>query len=258
MKTKKSEYQPEEYWSEVASRIEERSDGEYVAGDDEPFYRYKREKFLSLLTEIPFDGLNILEVGPGPGGNLKAINEKFDCQINGADISQNMIDLATENLGDAAKLVKIDGTELPFNDRNFDLIFTATVLQHNTDDQMMKTILKEIARVSNKYVYLFERIEHQLKGDDLCMGRPVSYYSDLMNDFGYKLDEKKFINIRTSYLVSGAIRKIFNPKARKEGEGHTKLSIFLQNVTLPITKVLDSIFKSNTDLARLKFVRKEG
>ena len=46
----KPDYHPEKYWSEVGERIESREDAHNViAGDDEPFYRYKREKFLGLL-----------------------------------------------------------------------------------------------------------------------------------------------------------------------------------------------------------------
>ncbi|MBC36107.1 MAG: hypothetical protein CL663_08720 [Bacteroidetes bacterium] len=66
-----SSYHPEKYWSEVGSRIQEREQGKNViAGDDEPFYRYKRVKFLKLLKEIDFDRKKVLEVGCGPGGNL--------------------------------------------------------------------------------------------------------------------------------------------------------------------------------------------
>jgi hypothetical protein len=40
-------YQVESYWSCVADEIRKRASGRYVAGDDDPYYRYKRAKFLS-------------------------------------------------------------------------------------------------------------------------------------------------------------------------------------------------------------------
>ena len=44
-----SEYHPEPYWSDVAKRIKARKGKNVIAGDDEPYYRYKRERFLDLL-----------------------------------------------------------------------------------------------------------------------------------------------------------------------------------------------------------------
>lgn len=35
-------YDDEDYWSKVGKEIEERGEGNIIAGDDEPFYEYKR------------------------------------------------------------------------------------------------------------------------------------------------------------------------------------------------------------------------
>ena len=45
-------YNPETYWSEVAKRIKSRKGKNIIAGDDEPFYRYKRKKFLKMLNSL--------------------------------------------------------------------------------------------------------------------------------------------------------------------------------------------------------------
>jgi len=47
-------YHPEPYWNEVAKRISRREKAKIIAGDDEPYYRYKREKFLKLFDKIDF------------------------------------------------------------------------------------------------------------------------------------------------------------------------------------------------------------
>jgi hypothetical protein len=90
----------------------------------------------------------------------------------------------------------------------------------------------------------------------LCKGRPVSYYEGLCAAQGFELDSTSFINIRVSYYVCGAIRKGLNPKQRKEGEPLNMVSLFLQNVTLPVTRILDRIFPSQKDVGRLVFKRK--
>ncbi|HZV43771.1 MAG TPA: methyltransferase domain-containing protein, partial [Saprospiraceae bacterium] len=151
-------YHPEPYWSDVAKRIKSRSGKNVIAGDDEPYYRYKRKQFLALLKEVDFKGKNVLEIGSGPGGNLKELLSLSPAKLTGADISNDMIELAKSNLPESVSLVKTNGTTLPFADRSFDYVFTATVLQHNTDEQMLEQLINEICRVSAEQVFIFESI----------------------------------------------------------------------------------------------------
>lgn len=250
-----SNYHPEPYWTKVAERIKGRSKGNVIAGDDEPYYRYKRSRFIEMLEGINFENKKVLEVGCGPGGNLEIILKHNPRELHGVDISQNMIDIASEILKNTVILKKINGTELPYEDQYFDIVFTATVLQHNTDDKMMRQILSEICRVSKNQVFLFERIDKKIKGDELCLGRPVNYYADICKRFGFSHIGTDFINIHTSYLVSGVIRKVFNPASRQEGESPTHLANTLQAITLPLTKKLDKVIKAERDIAKMEFTR---
>jgi len=251
------QYQPEKYWTEVGKRIKERDQGENViAGDDEPYYRYKRERFLELLKTVEVSNKSILEIGCGPGGNLVELLQTNAKSLAGVDISQQMVELAKQKLPSKVEITKVNGTVLPFEDNTFDIVFSATVLQHNTDDTMMRSLMGEMSRVSKSKVIIFERIEQEIKGDDLCLGRPISYYSAIMKENGYELLTKEHINIRASYYISGGIRKLLNPKTRQEGEPLNSLSVFAQNITLPITKLLDKVFTSGNDVTKLEFVKK--
>ena len=256
-KEQHQDYHPEDYWSEVGKRIAERETGNVIAGDDEPYYRYKRNRFLEMFHAIPFKGKSVLEIGNGPGGNLIEVWKHQPSRLTGVDISAEMVALAKKNVPEGIEIIKINGTELPFADQTFDIVFTSTVLQHNTDEKMLYQIIEELCRVSKDKVYLFERIEKEITGDELCLGRPVSYYANIMIENDFKLIREEFINIRSSYYVSGAIRKGLNPTTRKEGEPLNKLSLYLQNLTLPITKQLDKIFTSKKDIAKLTFERRE-
>ncbi len=63
---------PQGHWSGVGQRIRQRSQGREIAGDDSLYFRYKRALFLSTLMPLmPVDGRSILELGCGPGGNLR-------------------------------------------------------------------------------------------------------------------------------------------------------------------------------------------
>jgi len=251
-----SDYHPEPYWSAVADRIKSRGDHNVIAGDDEPFYRYKRNRFLSMLLSVDFKDKSVLEIGHGPGGNLLEIMKKAPSRLAGADISDAMIALAKENTQNRVELFKTDGTKLPFKDGAFDLVFSATVLQHNSDDKMMRALLAEMCRVSSNEVYLFEKVDSKIVGDDLCFARPVEYYHGLVKEEGFKLNEVSHINIRSSYYVCGASRKLLNKPSRTEGEPLSSLSIWVQKITLPITKILDRIFTSKKDVAKMRFIRK--
>jgi ubiquinone/menaquinone biosynthesis C-methylase UbiE len=88
-------YHPEKYWTEVGQRIQERDQGENViAGDDEPYYRYKRERFLSMLKTVDVSNKSVLEIGCGPGGNLLELLQTNVKSLAGVDISQQMVNLA--------------------------------------------------------------------------------------------------------------------------------------------------------------------
>ncbi len=251
-----SDYHPEPYWSAVADRIKTRGDNNVIAGDDEPFYRYKRARFLAMLNSVDFKNKSVLEIGHGPGGNLLEIKKKSPSQLTGVDISEAMIALATENTKGEIELIKIDGTKLPFKDKEFDIVFSATVLQHNSDDAMMRALLAEMCRVSSNEVFLFEKVDSRIVGDDLCYARPVEYYHSIVKPQGFDLKSSRYINIRASYYVCGAIRKIFNKSSRTEGEPLSTFSIWLQIITLPITKILDRIFTSKKDVTKMGFQRK--
>src|SRR5258705_9731929 len=107
-------YIPEKYWDAVAVELSQRKENNFLAGDDDPFYTYKRKKFLRLLSNISFKGKKILEIGCGPGGNLLEIYKQQPAQLTGCDISDEMLKVCKEKIANRdIELVKTDGN-LPF------------------------------------------------------------------------------------------------------------------------------------------------
>lgn len=246
-------YSPETYWDEVASNISQRNGSNIIAGDDEPYYEYKRKRLVELFKKISVTNKNILEFGCGPGGNLLYFS-LAGANASGVDISENMLQIARQRLkGHSVNLQKINNHLLPFNDNAFDIVFTVTVLQHNTNELELRKILHEIGRVCNKDLYLFERIEKRIKGHESNTGRPVSYYEQILLQEGYKLTEVKFMQLQASYFVCGLLRKVFSSKTKKEGEPLNKAGIFLQKILLPITSLIDLVTPSKRDVAKLHF-----
>lgn len=251
-----NQYNPESYWDSVAQKISCRGDLNIIAGDDEPYYRYKRTLFLRVLDRFDLRGKKVLEVGSGPGGNLDFLAKKGCAEIVGADVSQNMVDLSNRILANKSIQVrKMDGYALPFNDQYFDFVFTSTVLQHNTDEKRLHALVKDICRVSNRDVVIFERIEKKVKGHETNIGRPVQYYQKIFAENDFQLAKTEFLSIQASYVTCGVIRKIFNRRSREEGEPISALSSRLESIVLPITKQLDKILPSRRDLAMLMFTK---
>lgn len=248
---------PRLYWNNVAKRIAERKGKNVIAGDDEPYYRYKRKKFLKLFHQIDFSGKRILEVGPGPGGNLLEVLKHKPLELHGLDIAEEMVALARQNLaGLNVSIEALNNQKFQYPHEYFDLSFTSTVLQHVTDEKVLKNLISEICRVTRKDVYIFERIEKRKKGNDLNIGRTITDYTQLFATHSFELKKVQFLDIYVSYLTSGTIRKCFNSSTRKEGEQISVTSRVLQNIILPISKVLDTIIKQPRDLALLHFKRK--
>lgn len=250
-------YDPESYWDMVAESIKERKDIQIIAGDDEPYYRYKRKQFLKLLARHDFANKTVLEVGCGPGGNLEFLSNRQCKKIIGVDVSNQMISLCKTFLkGKNIDVFKINRKDLPFRDASFDTVFTSTVLQHITDEEMLINLCREISRVSRDEVLLFERVENKVKGHETNVGRPIGYYRNLMHLNGFALADVKSLPIQASYVVCGIIRKLFNSSKRKEGEPLTSFSITMEKIALPFTSLLDEVIPSKRDVTFLKFKKR--
>jgi SAM-dependent methyltransferase len=197
-------YDPETYWSRVGQAIETRTGERFVAGDDNAYYRYKRQKFLEkFLNTIDVQAANVLEIGFGPGGNLKHLATRSDpAMLFGVDISQKMYDLATRNLGEFTniRLVKIDGVHLPFDDKSIDSTFTVTVLQHITDGAMLEGLVSEMCRVTTNEIIIMEDIgdSAELTGGGACINRKVDVYRQLFAAQGCRLHQVQFLNTKIS------------------------------------------------------------
>jgi SAM-dependent methyltransferase len=258
-------YNPESYWSRVGEEIEKRTGDNVVAGDDNPYYAYKRSKFLRrFLDTIDFQSKTIMEVGFGPGGNLRHIASHRRPQlILGADISQTMYDIARRNLRSFGniKLAKIDGAHLPFDDRSVDLSFTVTVLQHVTNADMLKSLVKDICRVTRDTVVIMEDIGHheQLGGEGAGVNRTVGAYKGLFAEHGFQLRDTQFLNTKVSRgWYEFAWRAYHRVLARNHHEGDRINALGKLSIGLPlfVTRALDDVLTEDQNLAKLTFARR--
>ena len=245
-------YDPRTYWSRVAQEIESRGNGNVVAGDDTPFYRYQRAQFVSrFLLRMPIHQRSVLEIGCGPGGNLKALGPLLPSRRVGCDISSSMVELATRNAG--VECVLIDGITLPFQDREFDVTFTVTVLQHNPRP-MMHTLVRDICRVTREWMYLFEDTGEPSEAYSMFTRRP-SDYSSVCEREGFVLKQVTYLNVGISERVCNTLMGRLNRKDRKEGEPLTRWSTLAESLALPFTRVADRFIRRNSGLTLISLRR---
>jgi SAM-dependent methyltransferase len=257
----------ETYWSKVAAEVRRRPQDRLVAGYENPYLRYKRSRFLDrFLDSIDFAGRTVLELGPGPGGNLRHILEHHrPGRILGADISETMCELALENLsefGDRVEIRKIDGRLLPFADLSVDLSFTATVLQHVTDESMFRSIVSELCRVTRNEIVVMEDIgpSTRVGGKGSYVGRTVDVYQTALAHHGFALGEVRFLGTLASRWWSVPILRLYRALNRRhhEGEPIPALLTGAMRAPFPVTRHLDEVLPDRWDLAKMVFRRQRA
>jgi ubiquinone/menaquinone biosynthesis C-methylase UbiE len=258
------QYDPRAYWSKVGEEVQKRA-GSYVAGDDNPFLRYKREKFLTkFLSAIDFRDQVVLELGPGPGGNLKYIAEHgHPKRLLGADISETMRDLATQNLSDFRDIVElhhINGRDLPFDDQSVDVSYTVTVLHHVTEEAMFLSLVKELCRVTKRDVVIMEDIgsAQQAGGQGSWVGRSTDVYKSAFAKHSFELSDVQFLGTKVSRLyylpVFRVYRRLLKPR-HHEGDRIGPVMKLAIGGPLRVTRYIDDVIPDNRDLAKMVFRR---
>jgi len=96
---------------------------------------------------------SVLEFGCNVGRNLMHINEAHpDIKLVGLDINEDAVRIGREHTGLDLR-VGDENTLLEFDEGEFDLVFTVSVLDHISD---IDQVCKNLSRCSGKYLYLLE------------------------------------------------------------------------------------------------------
>ncbi|MCX8042728.1 MAG: glycosyltransferase, partial [Desulfobacterota bacterium] len=92
----------------------------------------------------------VLEIGCGVGRLIKPLRERF-AEVDGVDISENMIAFAHQYLADAKQNGRVmvnSGSDLKmFPDASYDFVFSMIVFQHIRSVSVVRSYFREICRV---------------------------------------------------------------------------------------------------------------
>ncbi|MFQ5797849.1 MAG: class I SAM-dependent methyltransferase, partial [Bacteroidota bacterium] len=88
------------------------------------------EKLLSFVEVKP--NQSYLDVGCGNGAAPTHIARKYGLNVTGIDVDPQQVQYAEENSKDLSNIrfLTIDGTQLPFEDNQFDIVSTAKTTHH--------------------------------------------------------------------------------------------------------------------------------
>lgn len=127
-----------------------------------------------LFRNFDTEGKVALEYGCGPGRNIERYWERFSA-IDGVDISKTIVSKGVAYLrsqGIEAKLLVNNGSDIPADDGNYDVVFSVICLQHISSHAIRMRIFEEIYRVLKPGGLFAFQMGFGPRPDS------VSYYSD--------------------------------------------------------------------------------
>jgi ubiquinone/menaquinone biosynthesis C-methylase UbiE len=102
-------------------------------------------RLLSLRMFHPDQSMKVLDVGCGTGTHLE-IYRRSGCELYGIDLSQSMLNIARNRLGEEVDLRLGDALKLPYKNGAFDLILCMLTL-HEMDQDTRLSVIAEMKRV---------------------------------------------------------------------------------------------------------------
>jgi SAM-dependent methyltransferase len=262
------------YWDNVGRELLQRSrdDQSSIASDDTPHHSLRQRRSFEEFHDTPYysirqrhffeefldpafrDVSSILEIGPGPGGNLNRLRSQGKT-VFGAEVSEIMVNIA--RLNGLNSIVQIDGSHLPFEDKFCDAVFTSTVLQHNTKERAA-SLLAEIARVAAKEVHLFEDTALiPLRDRRLHWLRPPSWYVSLLESQGYELTFQRRLPLACQE-VAATIARVLIDRQRGQKARATARRLRLEAILCGAARPVDRYVPPMVGLTRMSFRRTDG
>lgn len=142
-------YNPKKYWSERDYYGEYKTKTRAFA-TERPMLTKELVDYLKTLKFRSF-----LEVGCNFGKNLKVVSDNFkNVKIAGLDLSAPALENAKEFLeGRKIQLVNAEASDMPFKDKEFDVVVVGEVLEHVAPKDFDRT-LDEVSRVAKSDIIL--------------------------------------------------------------------------------------------------------
>jgi Methylase involved in ubiquinone/menaquinone biosynthesis len=100
------------------------------------------DRVITIMNPLEYE--SVLDVGCGTGALLDEVLNRKKVSIAGIDLSEKMLNIARQRLGQAADLKNGDSENLPWADNSFDMVLCTDSFHHYPNPG---TVLCEIKRV---------------------------------------------------------------------------------------------------------------
>ena len=136
-------------------------------------------------------GMKILDVGSGIGGSAFYMSEKFEVEIDGVDLSTNMVDIAQEYLQVQSPEVQkrlsfkvADATSMTYPENHYDIVYSRDTILHIEDKKSLFQHFFKCLKPGGRVV-----ITDYCKGDLAKQGKEDYHqdFKDYVADRGYHL-----------------------------------------------------------------------
>lgn len=122
--------------------------------DDSNYSKYPRKCYpyvLSELTKLKFD--TILDLGCGTGSVLDLLlKQKPSVHAYGLDLSDEMLAVVRQKLGEKAELMQGDSENLPYQDNSFDAVMCIESFHHYPDPLKALSEIYRVLKPQGKFI----------------------------------------------------------------------------------------------------------
>lgn len=162
-------------------------DDRYSGAYMEEHSSLEKERVTEVLTSIPSETVHkVLDFGSGRGAWVPTLLERFpSAELTGADVSSTAVERAAAT-HPGASFVVFDGSEAPFDDRTFDLVFSYHVLEHVLS---LEEAVAEMARLSDRWICASLPCRNEGSFEERLVGRYSDVKETLDNEPRFPHDE---------------------------------------------------------------------
>lgn len=219
----------------------------------EPIKAYQLERRLQMLSREDYYEKEVLEIGIFKGDHLKLISHRNPKSLFGVADNDQDLRSAQEDLKEVeVSLGKIKDKFLPFPRQSFQTVFSVTFFQFITDRKRFDKLFEEACRASDYQLIIIESTAEKVSENNGLIARTAEQYTKLANRNNFQIIRLEYINAEISTKFSAFLNQTFG-----ENNQPSELSVRLQKLSLPFTKMLDSFFPAEHGVTKMVFQREK-
>lgn len=145
--------------------------------------------FMNLIVQYLKNGSILLDVGTGNGFVLSQIllNSDKQVQLFGIDNSSKMVQIASKNLADRAKIIETNIGSMPFDDCSFDIVTAKNVTRIDAFE-IFRVLKENGVFIFREYGYGKGMIEiAEMFSGRIVRQRKPEYYTELLSVAGFQI-----------------------------------------------------------------------